>query len=130
MSNRRGCEPLRPRGPASRNLHFDLLRPSGFALGDMQFEHTIIELCVYLLGVGIFRQGKTATEAAVSSLNPVMLSVFFLFLKLTLARKDENTIFHSNLNFFFFDLGKLGLDQVLLVILTYINQWCPFGDGD
>src|SRR4029079_1233743 len=43
MSNRRGSKPLRPRGPASRNLHFDLLRPSGFALGDMQFEHTIIE---------------------------------------------------------------------------------------
>ena len=30
---------------------------------NMQFEHTIMELCVYLLGVGIFRQGKTAAEA-------------------------------------------------------------------
>jgi hypothetical protein len=60
-------------------------------------------------------RAKTATEAAVRSLNPVMLSVFFLFLKLTLARKAENAIFHSNL---------------LRLVLDNIDHRRPFGDSN
>jgi hypothetical protein len=66
-------------GTVLRNLHFDLLRPSGFALGNMQFEHTIVEFGVYLLGVGVVRQAKTAAEAAISPLNPVIFAAFFIF---------------------------------------------------
>jgi hypothetical protein len=38
-----------------RNLHFDLLGSGGFPLGDVQLEHTIVKLCVHLLGVRIVR---------------------------------------------------------------------------
>jgi hypothetical protein len=38
-----------------RNLHFDLLGSGGFALGDVQLKHTLVKLCVHLLGVRIVR---------------------------------------------------------------------------
>ena len=70
-----------------------MLGSSGSPLGDVQLEHTIVKLCVHLLGIRIVREAETAPKAPIGPLNTVIFSDFFLPFKLTLARKNEYAVF-------------------------------------
>src|SRR5690348_3860919 len=72
------------------NSDFDRFRLSFLALGEVNFQHAVLELGVDFRRVSIVRQRKAAGETAVGPLEAMILLVLFLLLELAFAREGQH----------------------------------------
>src|SRR5437660_2898626 len=93
----------------------------------MHLEHAVLELRSHLLSIGVFRKGEAARKAPIGALHAVILPAFLLLLKHPLSRDGEHIVLNRHLHVLFLDLGKLGLDEIFIVIFHDVHYWRPLG---
>src|SRR5439155_6459181 len=72
-------------------------------------------------------KGEAAREAAIGALHAVILPVLLLLLKHPLSRDREHIVLNRHFHVLFLDLGKLGLDEIFILILHDVHQRRPLG---
>src|SRR5213592_4202279 len=93
----------------------------------MHLEHTVLELRSYLLPISVFRQGEAARKAPIGALHAVILPAFLLLLKHPLSRDGEHIVLNRHLHVLFLDLGKLGLDEIFILVFHDVYHRRPLG---
>src|SRR6266498_5983508 len=105
----RGWDSYRPRSESRTSNYSDDLRHLDFngfgfgffTLGQVNFQHAVLELGVNLRGVGAIRQREAAEKVPVRALDPMILLVLLFLLELALAGDGEHAVLNRDLHFLF-----------------------------
>src|SRR5262245_41776720 len=76
----------------STHLDVDALGLGLGVLGQMHFQHTVLELGIHFRAIRFVRQRETALKTSVASLHTMLLFRFLLVLELALARNGEDPV--------------------------------------
>src|SRR5438445_3438873 len=93
----------------------------------MHLEYAVLELRSHLLPIGVFRKGEAARKAPIGALHAVILPALFLLLKHPLSRDGEHIVLNRHLYVLLLDLGKLGLDEIFIIIFHDVHHRRPLG---
>src|SRR5579872_7265420 len=108
-----------------RHFHRDL---AGSHFGDLRnhyFQDAMAALGADALGVGAFRQGEAAQEAAGAALGAGPAVLLGPGLALALAREAQHPVFHADLDVLRVDPGDIRMDHEALGLLLDIHGRGP-----
>src|SRR3990170_6947340 len=111
--------------PRLLHVDFDLLGLGLRLLGELHFQHPVLELRADLVLLHRSRQGEGAVERPVGPLDPVIVLLLYLLLELPLSVQGQDAVLDLHADLVLLQAGKLRFDDDGVLRLANVDRGRP-----